>query len=151
MFIRIVSVILSLLVLITSHNITGSSVTAYADEKIVIEEKKSGNFRSGWTEDKTHYFYENGEVATGIIVINKKFYCFNSNGKYLAEKTEKIRKAAKYEKPFSKLKKFIGNPNKSKYYASCYGNGKDGVLTYDNFTVYTFKPNKGKEIFMGAE
>ncbi len=130
---RIICIILCLFILATSSCVT------FADEK------------SGWTEDKTHYFYEDGEVATGIVVINKKFYCFNQNGKYLVQKTAKIRKAAKYEKPFANLKKFIGQPNKSKYYTSCYGNGQDGVLTYDNFTIYTFKPAKGKEIFMNAE
>lgn len=137
MSVRIISIVICLFMMITSQNIAGTSVTAYA--------------KSGWTEDKTHYFDENGEAATGIVVINEKFYCFNSDGKYLAKKTSKIRKAAKYEKPFANLKKLLGEPNKSKYYASCYGNSKDGVLVYDNFTVYTFKPVKGKEIFMGAE
>ena len=139
MSVRITSIIICLFMLITGQNITGTSVVAYA------------NIRSGWTEDSTHYFYENGEEATGIVIINEKFYCFNQNGKYLAKKTAKIRKAAKYEKPFANLKKLIGKPNKTKYYSSCYGNGKDGVLEYDNFTVYTFKPVKGKEIFMNAE
>ena len=76
---------------------------------------------------------------------------FNADGKYNNRKTSKIRKAAEYEKPFAGLKKIIGNPGKSRYYASCYGNGKDGVLSYDGFTVYTFKPDKGKEIFMDVE
>lgn len=98
-----------------------------------------------------YYFDKNGEMASGILVIDKKFYCFRANGKYNAAKTTKIRKAAKYEKPFDKVKKLIGKPNKTKYYDSCYGNGKDGVLSYDNFTVYTFKPAQGKEIFMSAE
>ena len=103
------------------------------------------------SDGKKYYLYENGQAATGIIIIDGNFYCFNTNGKYNKPKTVKIRKAAKYKKPFDNLKKFIGKPNKKKYYTSCYGNGKDGVLSYDNFTIYTFKPDKGKEIFMGAE
>lgn len=110
-----------------------------------------GTAINGWTEDHKYYFYENMEMAKGIIVIKKKFYCFNADGKYNNRKTSKIRKAAEYEKPFAGLKKIIGNPGKSRYYASCYGNGKDGVLSYDGFTVYTFKPDKGKEIFMDVE
>ncbi len=111
----------------------------------------NGTAASGWANNKTYYFYETGEAATGIIVLKEKFYSFNPNGKYMKAKTKKIRKAAKYEKPFAKLKKLIGAPKKSKYRSSCYGKGKDGELTYDNFTVYTFRPDKGKEIFMGAE
>lgn len=101
--------------------------------------------------DKKYYFKKDGEAATGIIVIDEKFYCFGKNGKYNKQKTKKIRKAARYKKPFANLKKFIGKPDKVKYYASCYGNGKDGILSYGNFTIFTFKPVKGAEIFMGAE
>lgn len=110
-----------------------------------------GTAINGWTEDHRYYFYENMEMAKGIIVIKKKFYCFNPDGKYDKRKTSKIHNVAEYEKPFADLKKIIGTPNKSRYYASCYGNGKDGVLSYDGFTVYTFKPDKGKEIFMDVE
>lgn len=110
-----------------------------------------GTARSGWTDDRKYYFYEDGEMAAGIILINRKFCCFKADGKYNAARTAKVRKAAKYEKPFTSLKKLIGAPKKSKYYASCYGRGKDGVLSYDNFTVYTYKPDKGKEIFMSVE
>lgn len=110
-----------------------------------------GTVRSGWTENRQYYFYKDGEMATGIILINGKLHCFKANGRYNAGKTSKIQKAAKYEKPFSNLKKLIGSPHKSKYYASCYGSGKDGVLSYENFTIYTYKPTKGKEIFMNVE
>ncbi len=102
-------------------------------------------------DDSKYYFGKNGRMSVGIILMDKKFFCFSKNGKYNAEKTAKIRKAAKYEKPFAKLKKLIGEPKKAKYYASCYGNGKDGVLAYRGFKVYTFKPAKGKEIFLSAE
>lgn len=110
-----------------------------------------GRACSGWSDDKKYYFDETGAMVTGITVIKEKFYSFNANGRYNKEKTQKIRKTAKYEKPFSGLKKYIGKPKKAKYYASCYGRGKDGILTYEGFTVYTFKPDKGTEIFMGVE
>lgn len=73
------------------------------------------------------------------------------SGRLNQNQTQKIRKAAKYKQPFSSLKKYIGNPRKTKYYDSCYGAGKDGILSYDGFTVYTFQPDKGTEIFMGVE
>lgn len=110
-----------------------------------------GKAVSGWSDDKKYYFDKTGEAVTGITVIKEKFYCFYASGKYNSTKTQKIRKVAKYEKPFSNLQKYIGKPKKAKYYASCYGKGKDGILTYDRFTVYTFKPDSGAEIFMGAE
>lgn len=110
-----------------------------------------GTAISGWSEDRNYYFDETGEMVAGITVIKEKFYCFNSGGKYNKARTLKIRKTAKYEKPFAALKKYIGKPQKAKYYVSCYGKGKDGILTYDGFQVYTFKPDSGAEIFMGAE
>lgn len=112
---------------------------------------KNGEAVSGWSKDQNYYFDETGEMVTGIIVLKAKFYCFNTGGKYNKAKTQKIRKAAGYEKPLAELLKYIGKPKKSKYYASCYGDGKDGILTYDGFTVYTFKPKTGAEIFMGVE
>ena len=111
-----------------------------------------GKALSGWSKDKNYYFDKSKEMVTGVTVIDKKFYCFQANGKYNKGKTQKIRKAAKYEKPFANLKKYIGKPKKSRYYASCYGNGKDGKLSYNGYFVYTFKPaGSGAEIFMGVE
>lgn len=110
-----------------------------------------GKALSGWSQDKTYYFDKTGEMVTGAIVLKEKFYFFNASGRYNKDKTQKIRKAAKYEKPFADLLKYIGKPKKAKYYTSCYGKGKDGILTYDGYKVYTFKPDSGAEIFMGAE
>ncbi len=110
-----------------------------------------GTAASGWAEDKTYYFYETGEAATGYAVVKDKFFYFNANGRYAAAKTKKVRKAAKYEKPFAELQKLIGKPEKSRYAPSCYGKGKDGMLKYSRFIVYTFKPDRGTEIFMGVD
>lgn len=111
----------------------------------------NGTAASGWAENKTYYFYETGEMATGIIVIKENFYAFNASGKCNKAKTKKLKAAAKYEQPVAALKKLLGKPQKTKYYASCYGDGKDGVWTYAAFKVYTFKPKKGAEIYMGVE
>lgn len=105
----------------------------------------------GWSADKKYYFDETGKRLTGIRVIKEKFYAFSSAGKYDKTKTKKLQKAAKYEKDITALQKLIGKPQKKKYYASCYGNGKDGIWTYKNFKVYTFRAKNGKEIFMGVE
>lgn len=110
-----------------------------------------GTAAKGWSADKKYYSDNTGKCLTGIRVLKEKFYAFGSSGKYNKTKTTKLRKAAKYEKNISTLKKLIGKPKKTKYYSSCYGDGKDGVWTYSNFKVYTFKPRSGKEIFMGAE
>lgn len=138
----------------------GKTVKASSAEEISFEERdgktygvdEDGNTVRGWSEDKTYYFYKDGRMAAGTVVLKEKFYSFRSDGTYDEAKTKKLRKAAKYEASFKPLKKLIGKPKKSKYYdGSCYGKGKDGVLTYEGFTVYTFKPDKGEEIFMGVE
>lgn len=104
------------------------------------------------TVGKTKYYVDkNGKAVKGIDVIGGKFYSFQTNGAYDETKTKKLRDAAKYMKDFTALKKLIGNPTKTKYYSgSCFGPGKDGVLTYSRFKVYTYS-YKGKVIFMGAE
>lgn len=71
-----------------------------------------GRACGGWSDDKKYYFDETGAMVTGITVIKEKFYSFNANGKFNKEKTQKIRKTAKYEKPFSGLQKYIGKPKK---------------------------------------
>lgn len=115
-----------------------------------------GRAVSGWDSKKKYYYQENGRMAAGIITIksgyNCKFYCFNKNGKYNAAKTKKLQKAAQYEKNMKDVYALIGKPKKSYYDVGCYSpNGKDGVLTYDNFIVHTFRYNNGKEIFMAVE
>lgn len=97
-----------------------------------------------------YYFDAKGKVTKGIDVINGKFCRFTSTGKYNKAATKKLRAAAKYEKNFKTLRKLIGKPKKARYRSGCYGPGKDGILTYSKFKVYTYK-YKGKEIFMGAE
>ena len=89
-------------------------------------------------------------------MIEGKFCAFSSSGKLNSAKTKKLRKAAKYEKNISSLKKLLGKPLKKKYYENaCYKykgqSGKDGEWSYQYFTVGTFKTNSGKEIFMWAE
>ncbi|MEI3339492.1 MAG: hypothetical protein V8R80_05655 [Eubacterium sp.] len=126
-----------------------TKIVTIGNEKYRVNAK--GQAVGGWTKSKKYRFYENGKMVTGIEVFNEKFYYFNASGKYNAEKTAQLRKAAKYEKDFSDLKALIGEPKKAKYYDGCYGDGKDGILTYDKFTVYTYKATDGSEIFMGAE
>lgn len=42
-------------------------------------------------------------------------------------------------KPVSELYKAIGNPSNAAYLPSCIGNGEDGTLFYNGFTVTTYK------------
>ena len=119
--------------------------------KVKYQVNPQGTAAKGWAKDKKYYFDKTGKRLAGTQVISGKFYAFSSTGVYSKSKTKKLQKAAKYEKDISALKKLIGNPQKKKYYSSCYGDGKDGVWTYKNFKVYTFKPKRGKEIYMGVE
>lgn len=39
----------------------------------------------------------------------------------------------------------IGEPVSSNYVSSCIGDGEDGQLEYEGFTVYTYRDTDGKE------
>ena len=39
----------------------------------------------------------------------------------------------------------IGKPNNESYASSCLGDGEDGELSYDGFTVYTYRAPDGAE------
>ncbi len=39
----------------------------------------------------------------------------------------------------------IGEPEKADYVSSCIGEGEDGELQYDGFTVYTYRDTDGSE------
>ena len=43
----------------------------------------------------------------------------------------------------------IGKPNSSEYASSCIGDGEDGLLYYNGFTVTTYREN-GKETVQDA-
>lgn len=48
-------------------------------------------------------------------------------------------------KPLSELQDQIGLPNNLRYANSCLGDGDDGELYYDGFTVYTYRDTDGTE------
>ena len=45
------------------------------------------------------------------------------------------------DEPVEELFKAIGKPQSSDYAPSCLGDGEDGNLYYDGFTVYTYREN----------
>ena len=53
--------------------------------------------------------------------------------------------------PMDDLRRKIGEPISEEYVGSCLGNGYDGVLTYDGFTVYTYKEGDGETVRVVAE
>ena len=64
--------------------------------------------------------------------------------------TASLETALKYVgKDVSKLYAAIGKPNSSEYASSCIGNGEDGLLYYNGFTVTTYREN-GKETVQDA-
>ena len=54
------------------------------------------------------------------------------------------------DKPVSALYDLIGEPGDSDYAPSCFGDGEDGNLYYDGFTVYTYRDN-GEETVRDVE
>ena len=47
--------------------------------------------------------------------------------------------------PISALTDAIGAPENESYASSCLGDGEDGELSYDGFTVYTYRAPDGAE------
>lgn len=49
-------------------------------------------------------------------------------------------------KSVSSLKAAVGSPNSSSYSPSCMGEGEDGELSYNGFTVYTYRENGSEKV-----
>ena len=49
------------------------------------------------------------------------------------------------DSPVDKLYSAIGYPVDTMYASSCLGEGEDGELYYDGFTVYTYRENEDNE------
>lgn len=65
--------------------------------------------------------------------------CTPSNGALFEKATACIGKTA------DDLKEEIGQPNYVMYASSCLGDGQDGELFYNGFTVYTYLDTDGTE------
>lgn len=65
-------------------------------------------------------------------------------GKPSAEDALEMAKASIGSDAASLIQK-IGSPQDSYYASSCLGDGEDGELYYETFTVYTFRDADGKE------
>lgn len=50
------------------------------------------------------------------------------------------------DKDVSELYALIGEPASSEYVSSCLGDGEDGNLYYDGFTVYTYRDAEGETV-----
>lgn len=130
----------------------GQAKQGWYKKKYYFDE--TGKMVKGWMPGKKYYFDEkNGQVYKGIRIIGnrEKLYAFRNNGKYDAAKTKKLRKAAKYKKDFTELRKLLGKPIKTKYFKSCMGPGQDGILKYRYIKVSTYKSPEGKEIYLGVD
>lgn len=101
---------------------------------------------------KYYGFYTNGRMLKGNWVRGSKFYVFNSKtGIYDAAKSKRLRSASAYGKDAAQLRSLLGKPNKTVTADSCYGDGKDLLLYYQNFIVTLFKSSAtGKEIVLGV-
>lgn len=61
--------------------------------------------------------------------------------------SEKKAKALEFvEKDVSELKQAIGEPLSEDYAPSCLGEGEDGELSYDGFTVITYKDGDSEKV-----
>ncbi len=111
---------------------------------------KKGRAVPGW-EKRTYYFDKTGRMVTGTVVIDRKLYYFKKGGKCDTAKSGKLQKQQKYEGDATELLKLLGKPKASSYLPGCYRlDGKDGILTYEHFTLLTFREDTGRELYMGV-
>lgn len=122
---------------------TGAAYAAekYSDSNTNIVVKKIG---------KKYYGFNNkGQMAKGVSATYEgKIYFFHKKtGVYSPSQTKKYRKAAKYLKDASALKKLLGKPKRIKKGDSCFRpNGTDLTYVYKNLSVILFRDdNTGKE------
>ena len=52
---------------------------------------------------------------------------------------------------YALLVEALGEPVEASYETSCMGDGDDGILTYDGFTVYTYLDTDGTETVLDVE
>ena len=50
------------------------------------------------------------------------------------------------DRPLEELLAEFGEPESRDYVPSCLGNGQDGELVYDSFTVYTYRSSEGETV-----
>ena len=50
------------------------------------------------------------------------------------------------DRPLEELLAEFGEPESRDYVPSCLGNGQDGELVYDGFTVYTYRSSEGETV-----
>lgn len=121
---------------------------------------KTGAAKSGWDKRNKHRFAKNGKMFKGDSIVGEKFYAFSSKGIYNKSRTKQLRNLARIDTDAAPLLAKLGNPKKRTYMNSCYVmndangnpmNGKDGIIKYKNFTIYTFKADNGVEYYRGAE
>ncbi|HAN57700.1 MAG: hypothetical protein PUF83_07480 [Intestinibaculum porci] len=123
----------------------------YATMKAIKTKKKlKAKRHTYWNSKDQKLYLANGKAATGINAYKNTFYVFDDQGNYNDALTKQLRKVAKYKAPINSLKALLGDPISTSYAPSCLGTGQDGLWTYKNFTVATYKDEAGQEFYMGV-
>lgn len=104
-----------------------------------------------YDRDMGSLLYANGQTVTGLVVYKNKFYQYDTTGVLDQERSYKINQAATIQNKINDLEKIVGKPISKQYFASCFGDGEDGLWAYKNFIVSTFKGNDGVEIYIAVK
>ena len=64
-----------------------------------------------------------------------------------AEPTARDIALSLVDHPVEELYAAIGEPEHAEYAPSCLGDGEDGDLTYDSFTVYTYREDGAESVY----
>ena len=94
----------------------------------------------GWSPDKKHRYWKNGQLLTNVSVVGGKFFAASKKGVYNRKKTVALKLAGKRMRPAAVLYSLLGKPKAMHYSVNCEGKGYDGLWEYDGFIVTTIRP-----------
>lgn len=112
---------------------------------------------SKWDSSKKVLYFNDGSKVKGTAVFKRTFYAMSSKGKFLADKTSKIRSAAKKGKEATPLLSLLGKPLKTSKDPECAPSDKYGSIDhsmtyqYKHFHLFTYVYSNGKERIYGYE
>ena len=101
---------------------------------------------------KKYYLGSNGAAYTGVRAIEGILYAFGNTGKLDTAQTQLLQQYSKQGADAAALKTVIGEPVSTVYSPSCMTyegqSGDDGIWTYANFTIYTFRYGEKEIVWM---
>ena len=134
-------------VLVNSNPATIMTDKALADE-IYLEPLTAETVKRIIDKEKPDCLLAGLGGQTGLTIamqLGREGFLESRGVRLIGSNVEAIEKAEDREK-FKETMAAIGEPVSSDYAPSCLGEGEDGNLYYDGFTVYTYRDDTGETV-----